>query len=221
MKSIKDQATQLRDKGYSYSMIKEKLGVSKSTLSNWFADRPYRPNAAAKQRVKAGPYKSGLIKHQKRLENIAKINKQAEVEVGKITKRDLWMLGIGLYMGEGAKSIESVRIINSDPGIIRLSMRWFREVIGLSDENFSLSLHLYPDNNEAQSIKYWSKITNLNQASFKQSSFDRRQNKKNKFANKLPHGTLQIRIKANGDPKNGVQLFRRIKGWSAAIFKQM
>lgn len=36
----KEKALALRSKGYSYSMIKEEIGISKSTLSGWLRDFP-------------------------------------------------------------------------------------------------------------------------------------------------------------------------------------
>jgi hypothetical protein len=218
---LHQQATELRDNGYSYNMIKKKLGVSISTQSNWFANRPFTPNPELLERVKSGSMKNGQLRHNEKVANIDKALRSAAKEIGKLSKRDLWMIGLGLYMGEGSKSIESVRIVNSDPDIIRFAMRWFREICKLENDNFALSLNLYPDSNEDEAIKYWSKITNLTRANFKKTHVDERSNKMRIHANKLPYGTLQVRINANGDKSKGVALFRKIKGWSIAAHNQI
>ena len=111
MNSLRIAATELRDNGYSYMMIKQELGVSVSTLSNWFADRPYCANEKAMARVKAGPYLSGKKRHEAKMQSVEETISEALSEVGMLNKRDLMMLGLGIYMGEGSKSIESVRIV--------------------------------------------------------------------------------------------------------------
>jgi len=218
---LRKEATELRDSGYSYNMIKEKLGVSISTQSNWFSDRPFTPNFDLIERVRIGSLVNGQLRHN---EKVAKIKNELQIakkEIGKLSRRDLWMIGLGIYMGEGSKSIESVRIVNSNPNIIRFAMRWFKEICKLKNDNFALSLNLYPDSNEKDAIKYWSKITKLPKANFKATQIDIRSNKMNIHARKLPYGTLQIRINANGDKRKGVALFRKIKGWTIAAFNQV
>lgn len=221
MNQLRLKATELRDAGYSYNMIKNEIGVSISTLSNWFSDRPYAPNQEVMRRIAAGPFKAGQLKHEKKVHETKITIEEAILEIGIISERDLWLLGLGVYIGEGTKSIESVRIVNSDPEVIKLSMRWFRESLGLEDENFAVSINVYPDNDINASIAFWSDITNLPTTSFKKTQIDVRKGKSKKFENKLPYGTLQIRIRSNGNPENGVKLFRRIKGWTKGVVSQV
>jgi len=221
MNSLREDATRLRDLGYSYNMIKEELGVSVSTQSNWFSNRVFTPNKEVIDRIKNGPIRNAELRHNERVIRTNKTLSEASIEVGELTKRDLWLLGLGIYMGEGSKSIESVRIINSDPDIIKISMKWFREICCLDDSNFALSLNLYPDNDEGEAISYWSKVTNMSPSSFKKTQIDVRKDKKRKHAGKLKYGTLQIRIRSNGDTAKGVVLFRRIKGWTKGAVNQV
>jgi transposase len=51
MRIEKRQAVELRGKGMSYGLISEKLGISKSTLSNWLKDLPYTPNEQVLSRI--------------------------------------------------------------------------------------------------------------------------------------------------------------------------
>jgi len=213
MNKRKKQATRLREKGYSYGMIVEKLGISKSTLSCWFKDLPFTPNKDAIERIKQGPFKSGQLRHNQRVRNTIQIKEAAKNELGKISKRDLWMLGIGLYIGEGDKAYEMVRIINSDPKVIKLSIKWFKDICELQNKNVVITLHLYPDNNIARCIKYWSKTTSIPTTQFRKSQVDIRSNKVSKKSKMLPYGTAQISILSNGNPDFGVNLHRKIMGW--------
>lgn len=221
MNKRKEQATQLREKGYSYGMIVEKLGISKSTLSCWFKDLPFIPNKNVIERIKRGPFKSGQIRHNQRVKNTIGIKKAAKKELGEISKRDLWMLGVGLYIGEGDKAYEMVRMINSDPRVIKLSIRWFRDICGLKNENMVITLHLYPDNNIVKCVKYWSKVTGIPTTQFRKTQVDIRNDKVSKKRKMLPYGTAQISIISKGNPNFGVNLHRKIMGWIESSLKQV
>jgi len=112
---VKRKATKLRDAGYSYKIINASLEISKSTLSNWFKDKPFIPNKEVLNRIQYGPIKSAEKSHNKKVAEIRKLLEVGVKEIGLLSRRDLWLLGIGLYLGEGTKTYENVRIVNSDP----------------------------------------------------------------------------------------------------------
>jgi len=219
--SLKEKAINYRKQGYSYGMISEKLGLAKSTLSNWLKEVPYRPSKETLERIKLAPIKSAQVAHDRKVANIAAIKKLAKKELGKLTKRDLWLLGIGLYLGEGSKLYERIRIINSDPEIIKLAVKWFKEICDLKNENLIPAIHTYPDNNIPETINYWSKITKIPKTQFNKTQIDRRNNKSRKKKRKLPYGTLHLQIKSNGRKEFGKSLHRRIMGWAEAVLNQI
>ncbi|KKR91961.1 MAG: hypothetical protein UU43_C0001G0141, partial [Candidatus Falkowbacteria bacterium GW2011_GWA2_41_14] len=217
---LKEKVIGLRKKGYSYSLIEQKLGVSNSTLSDWLKDVPFNPNKTVLRRIKNGPSISGRIRHNLKVKDVIEIKKLAKKELGKITKRDLWLLGLGLYLGEGSKTYEMVRIINSNPQIIKLAVKWFKEICQLEDTNITISLHLYPDNNIDECVKYWKKETNLPLTQFRKTQIDKRTDKSNKRKRKLPYGTAHLTIISNGNKNLGVRLHRKIMGWIENIFER-
>jgi hypothetical protein len=220
--TLKEKAIKYRRQGYSYGIISKKLRVAKSTLNNWLKEIPYSPNKRTLERIRLALAKSAKIIHNKKLAKIEIIKKGARKELGRITRKDLWLLGIGLYIGEGNKlSKESVRLINSNTETIKLAMRWFREIFGLKDKNFSLSVHLYPDNNINLAKNYWSKITGIPKVQFGKTQIDQRTNKSSKKIGKLKYGTLHVQIKSCGNEAFGVSLHRRIMGWIEAISNQI
>jgi len=218
---LKEKAIGYRKQGYSYGMISEKMGLAKSTLSNWLREISYQPNKEVLKRIQFAPVKAAEIMHNRKIANIAKIKKLAAKELGKLTKRDLWLLGIGLYLGEGAKLYETIRVINSDPGIIKVAIRWFRNVCGLEIENFNPSVHLYPDNNIKETIHHWSETTGIPKEQFGKTQIDKRNNKSGKKRRKLPYGTLHLQIKSCGKSEFGKTLHRRIIGWIEASVNQI
>lgn len=218
--NIKEKAIKYRKQGYSYGMISEKLELCQGTLSYWLKEIPYKPNKKALQRIQLASFKSSQTVHNRKVLNTKITKRKAKKKIGKITKRDLWLLGVGLYLGEGMKSQESVRIINSDPEIIKISIKWFKEICGLSVQNFNLAIHAYPDNNIKKTIAYWSKITRIPKNQFGKTQIDKRMNKSVKKIGKLPYGTAHLTIRAWGEKKFGVNLHRRIMGWIEAVVDQ-
>jgi transcriptional regulator with XRE-family HTH domain len=213
MNHLHAQAIQLRKKGYSYSLIKDRLGVSKSTLSNWLSEVPFRPNKEVLQRINTASLKMVRTKQYEKFRIWNTIKQEATHKVGVITKRDLFMLGLGLYIGEGAKSYSTVAIANSNPKIIKLAIEWFSKISNVPRENFVLAIHLYPDNNVNEAIKFWEKNTGIPRTQFIKTQVDKRTNKHRIKRKMLPHGTANLRVKAKGNPRFGVQLLRRILAW--------
>jgi len=211
--SLHQKATILRAQGFSYGMISEKLGLSKSTLSDWLREIPYQPNKQVIERIGFAKLKSAQHKRQQRMNEIKEMKTLAKKEIGEINNRDLLMLGIGLYLGEGSKINESIKLINSDPKIIRLAIKWFKNVCKLENENFVPSVHSYPDNNIKQILIFWSKVTGIPINRFGKTQIDGRENKLSKKKNKLPYGTLHLQIKSCGKKQFGRLLHRKIMGW--------
>src|SRR3989338_3445062 len=210
MDSLKVKAIKLRKAGYSYSMIKNKTGISKSTLSNWLATIPFIPNEEVLKKIGKAKLKSSLFKQNQKMAEVVEMRAIAAKELGQLTKRDLWLLGIGLYLGEGTKSFELVRIVNSDPQIIKIAMKWFREMCGLVDENFNPFVHAYPDNDIREAMNYWSKVTGVPIKQFGRTQIYTRNNKVATKRKSLPYGTLHLHIRSCGKKEFGRRLHRRI-----------
>ncbi len=218
---IKKQAILCRKKGYSYSMISKKLELSKSTLSDWLKEIPYTPNQEVIDRVRDGKLKSAQTKMKQQRDSIKQMRQLAKKDVGSVSQRDLFMLGIGLYWGEGTKKHGHIRIINSNPDIIQASICWFKEICKLKDENFSIRIHIYPDSHEKKCLTYWSDVTGISPRNFGKTQIDRRRNKSLKKRGVLPYGTAHLEIRARNKKEFGVELHRRIIGWIEATSKQV
>lgn len=217
--STKSQAIKLRQEGHSYSYIQNEVGISKGTLNSWLSIIPYRPNKETIERIGKARAASALEKHQTKLDSLSVAYEQAIKDVGELSKRDIFMLGIALYIGEGSKTHDIIRVINSDPKIIRFAVKWFTEVCSLTKDNFRIRLHLYPDNNIKESLKFWSKETTIPISQFQKIQVDLRTDKKKTNKGKLPHGTAHLSVKSNGRRELGVFLARRIAGWIDVVLK--
>ena len=217
--TIKDKAIRLRTEGFSYTYISSQLSIAKSTLSLWLKDVSFIPNKLTRDRMQESNRKLTELKRVDKIASLSKAFDFAENNIGKITERDLFMLGIGVYIGEGSKIGNFIRIANSDPRIIKFSIKWLKKSFGLSDSNFKIRIHMYPDNNENKVIKFWMKSLGVKKKAFYPSSFDRRSNKKLKNKNTLPYGTAHLSVVSNGDKNFGVLLHRKILASIDSVLK--
>lgn len=219
-KELKQKAFNLRDAGHSYKFIEKELGIRRGTLSGWFQGRPFNPNQYTLDKIRNGPKVSAERRIQARIERTQKVWKKAKLELGDLSPRDLLMLGIGLYMGEGSKTGNIIRFANSDPAMVKIFIAWSKRIFHLTDNNFTLRVHSYPDINIREIEKYWLSVTHLPKSCLRRAMIDTRSKVKEK-SGKLPYGTLHITVLAAGNSSHGVELFRLIQGYMKTIFEKI
>ncbi len=60
---------------------------------------------------------------------------EAFAKIKELSTSELFLVGLGLYWGEGVKSGSgSLAISNSDPRVIQLMIRWFTECFGIGND---------------------------------------------------------------------------------------
>jgi hypothetical protein len=221
---LKQKAIQLRTQGKSYLEIQKEIHVAKSTLSFWLKDL-ILSNEVKEKISRRGKQISiqALIKRNKKQTLIARqkasdIRSRFSKEILKIEKSELFLLGLGLYLGEGYKrgaegsKWKCVDIANSDPDIIQIMMRFFRECCDVKETDFRLYLSLHDQEKETFVRDFWIQKTGLNKANFIKTSFVISSSSKKKVSKKLEYGTLHIRI-------YNTDLFHKIIGWIDGIRK--
>ena len=214
--STRDLAVTLRKEGFAYSYISEKTGLSKSTISEWLSKIPYTPNQQTIERVGKAIAASNARKTKIRQDETEKTRQAAFLDIGDMSKRDLFMFGLGLYLGEGAKTYGITRIVNADPNVIDLAIAWFHG-LGVSPKQFLLTIHLYPDSDVEESLQFWSRTTTIPRSQFGKTQIDRRTNKQKSRAGKLPHGTAHLTVRSLGRKEFGVVLARKIQAWTDEV----
>lgn len=214
-KDKKIKARLLRQSGFSISEIKDKLSVSKSSVSIWVRDVKLDQN----QLNKISEKMSGrIVVEKRRTTRLARelVKRQiiidlAKKQINKITLRELWLIGVMLYWAEGGKTQRSlVRFSNGDPEMIKIMMKFFRKICKVPEDKFRCYLHIHPHLDHILAEKYWSKITKVNLKQFFKTYHKMNVASKNKKDN-LPMGTLDVYI-------CDTQLFLKIKGWAQGIF---
>ena len=211
--AIREVVRELRRKGYTFREIIEKLPfLSKGTVSYWTRDIILTPEQEKrilqkqlKGRVKLIEYNKN--RHREAVKRARKIISEAKRKIGKLSKRDLLVAGTALYWAEGYKRGKgTVDFGNSDPRIIALIMRFFREICRVPEHRFRCAMTIHPGINEKDAIKIWSKVTNIPPAQFTKTYIKPPKTSTGKMHNILYNGSLKVRF-------SDVKIFHRIQGF--------
>jgi transcriptional regulator with XRE-family HTH domain len=164
----KQKALLMRKQGMSYSQIKEKLGVSKSTLSGWLYDMPLSEKRIrelqADSPIRIEKYRNTM--RAKREVKLLEAYTKATKDIKKLSKREMFLAGLFLYWGEGSKTRTAASALsNTDPAVLVFYIKWLKN-FGVKKENLKVKLQLYKDMNAKDLTKYWSDKLCLPASSF-------------------------------------------------------
>ncbi len=170
------KAIALRKEGMSYSEIKNRLGISKSTLSGWLYDMPLSQKRVNQLRANS---EIRIERYRTTMQNKKESRRDAvyiKVSNDLLRSKDVtFVAGFYLYWGEGTKSAEcTTALTNSDPSIVRCFVSWL-ESLGVPRSKMKIKLHAYTDQDELQLKKFWSKtlkvpLHNFNKTYIKETS---------------------------------------------------
>ncbi len=209
----KSKAISLREQGLSYNDILRKLSVSKGSLSYWLRDIKLNTPRQRDIEDKILENRAKFLEYNRIRSYKTKVKKEdlynrSKGEISSITRQELKLIGIGLYWAEGykANSWRTVSFANSDPGMISLMMKWFREICNVEEGKFRLKLQIHNKAGITRIERFWSEITGVSLNQFTKPTIKISKNSKLKRGNTLPWGTIQVRI-------SDIQLLTKIRGW--------
>lgn len=214
----KEKAIKLRKEGFSYSEILKNIPVAKSTLSLWL--RSVGLSKKQKQRLtdkKLLSMKRGWeAKHKKRLDITETIKNKAKEDIKKISKHDLWLMGVMLYWAEGAKAKEwnvsvGLKFSNSDPAMVCLFLRWLKEICSVLPQDMVYELYIHETANFENALRYWSKIVSVPSSKIKVYFKHNKIKTKRKNIGNDYNGLLMVRV------RKSTNLNRKITGWVEGI----
>ena len=195
MRTDKELAFKLRKQGKSYKYIHKKLGMSMSTLSNWFKGVEFSED------IKRAVIAEALSNSTMRLKVLNKARGdllrahyvQAEIEaqqdLNENIRNPLFVSAVAAYWGEGDKSSGSlVRLANTDPQMIKLFANFLLTICEVPKDKLRLALYIYEDLDDNECRKYWSKNTGLDHFHKTMVLPSRHKTKK------LPYGTCTILV---------------------------
>jgi hypothetical protein len=218
---LKEKAIALRQQGFSYREIMMQIPVAKSTIALWL--RSVGLSKQQKQRLtekKWEAIKRGAeAKHRQRMTRIEEIISNAQKEIGTITQRELWLMGIMLYWAEGSKEKSyrpgsPARFTNGDPDMICLFLKWLNHVYHktLNDITIDLYIHEIQRARTHEIIEFWTKKIGCKESYF-QHVYYKKSNPKTvrKNIGDSYHGILRIGIKSSSI------INRQIAGWTKGV----
>jgi len=163
----KELARNLRSNGLSYGEIQKKVNVSKDTISRWCRDVTLSPEQLDRliQNKLNGATKGRLIGAKKqqdeRIERSRLLFEKGILKVGTLSKRDRFIAGIGLYIGDGGKGDERFAFSNSDPKTIKFMSEWLTEFFDVSPDKMTGQIWIHDNLDEKKARKYWSDLTKI------------------------------------------------------------
>jgi transcriptional regulator with XRE-family HTH domain len=185
-----------RKKGMAMGDIAKRLGVAKSSVSYWVRD--VKLTSAQIKKLKANSHASVVIekRRQARLKNTdkrrAEVRRKALLLADELKNQPLWWFGVTMYWGEGNKT-QQARIANSDPDVIRLMLRFFREVCEIPEQKLHGHVHTFDNTNVSKTEEYWSDISGIPVDKFYKTHVKKSIASKNKRRT-LPNGTFQVYV---------------------------
>lgn len=211
--SIKLRVRKLRaDKGLTFKEIKEIIpNLSKGTISLWVRDIRLKPSHEKRILEKQLQRRQAFQEYnsQKRLEAEKRKNLimlKAKEKIKKLSPRDLLIAGSSLYWAEGyKKSRNTIEFANSDPKMILLEMRFFREILKIPENKFRCRLTLHPGLNTSKIKKFWSLLTGIPKNLFYRTQIKPPKSSTGKMLNILYNGTIVIVV-------NDTNKLNQIKG---------
>jgi len=163
------------NKNYKVNEIAEKLNISFWKLYN-FMDKN---NISRRNRSEAGFLLNSLKPQFKTKENLT------------IAEEKLKIAGIMLYWAEGTLRGNTVDFANSNPNMIKIFLKFLRQICGISEERLRVYLYAYSHCDLEKIKKYWSKITKIPLSQFTKPYI--REGNLNITHRKLPFGLVHIR----------------------------
>lgn len=113
-------------------------------------------------------------------------------------------IGVMLYWGEGTKKGFTVALANSDPIMVKVYLKFLREICGVDEKRLRVGLHYYKDHDPKKLVAFWSGITKI-----PQNQFDRpflHFAGKGSYKSKSQYGTVAVRY-------SDLRLLKLIQDW--------
>ncbi len=176
------------DNEFNVEEIANKLGVSFWSLYNFMNKNNI---------VRRSPSEVNYV--------VNKIKPQFKVSDNlSVSQEKLKVAGIMLYWAEGTLKGSTVDFANSNPQMIKIFLKFLREICGISEERLRVYLYGYSYHNLEKLKLFWHNVTEVSLSQFTKPYI--RIGNPNLSDRKLPHGLIHIRY-------NDKKLLNTIKLW--------
>ncbi|MFI1932545.1 hypothetical protein [Streptomyces sp. NPDC020330] len=214
---VREKARELRLQGMTYDQIQVELGCSKSSISLWVRDLPKPERKRTHEEFSAIARRGWEATLQRRDAERRAAKQKAADEIGSMSDRELFLLGVGLYWAEGSKSKpyrtqERVTFVNSDPSMIEVFLAWLR-LLGVDDGHLRFHVLIHETADVTAAEQFWAALTGAEPSAFGKTSLKKHTPKTNrKNVGENYRGCLAVRV------LKSAELYRRIEGsWCGIV----
>jgi len=168
---LKTEARKLRKEGLPLNEIKDKLELSKSTVSLWCRDIVLTEEQYKKIKkehifkTQKGRLIGAQMNKNKRLDAIREANNFGKKIIKKISKRELFLIAVALYWSEGAKSdgTSGFVFVNSDHEMILVMKLFLINILHIPNEDIVCSIQINKIHEERIEVvlSFWKKLLHL------------------------------------------------------------
>ncbi|MEU6469368.1 hypothetical protein ABZ927_05470 [Streptomyces massasporeus] len=208
---LRERARELRLQGWTYDQIQVELGCSKSSISLWVRDLPKPERKRTPEEASAIARRGWEATLRLRDEERQHTKKAAKQAVGRLSPRELFLVGVGLYWAEGGKDKpydrrENVCFVNSDPGMIEVFLAWL-DLLGVERERLRFTVMIHESADVAGAERYWADLVGADRSAFNKTTLKRHNPKTHrKNVGDSYRGCLVVKV------LKGADLYRRIEG---------
>jgi len=209
---LRTRARELRLQGWTYDRIQVELGCSRSSISLWVRDLP-KPEPRYTPEEQRELMQAGLTRlREAQNEERRRVKDSARQEIGELSDRDLFMVGVALYWAEGQKSKpyqrrEVVNFVNSDPAVIKVFLAWL-DLLGVPREHLVYRVMIHESADVDGAERYWAGVVGIDASALQRTTLKKHNPKTvRKNIGDDYRGCLVLRV------LRGAELYCRIEGW--------
>lgn len=170
-KETKSEVLRMGKLGKTYTEIREKFPIPKSTLSVWFKNAGKKPDRARQlehlKRIR--PIALATL-HRHKEERVALATGIAGKELGLLSLKDKSVQKAFLamlYWAEGTKSDQAgLRFTNTDPVLAKLYISLLRSAYSIDESRIRIRLHLHYYHEHREAVSFWSKLLGVPSSQF-------------------------------------------------------
>lgn len=194
----------------SYSEIRKRYNIPKSTLSYWLREFPLQENKILElqrrgwKKGESGREKFRTTMRKRREFEELKIYARYKEKFTSITENMFFVAGLMLYAAEGDKRNESRLVItNTDYKIVKFFIHWVKKFLEIRENEIKIQLHLYENMDVMKEQEFWQNNLMVTQIQFYKPMVRKLKDNSFLYQGSFRHGTCSLYI-LGGDRKREV-----------------
>lgn len=208
----KAEAIRLRKAGFSCIEIAKRLQISSSTASVWCREVQLSENEIQKLVLRTRDARSrgrligARMNREARELRVEEAEKWAKDLVGtELSSRDMLLLGIGLYWGEGTKG-RKLSFANSNPEMLVFVKMWFELMLGVVSTDFLVRVYINESHRDRYTTvkRFWIKTLGLSPSQFYKPTFLKTRLQKVYENRETYYGVIALRIRKSANLQNRI-----------------